>query len=720
MTYAELIKQTIVDRLEVRREGDKNLPAAFKKFLSMANLSDREECDDHFLTEDYIQQLRARGEADGTLSKASSASWVSLMKPVLHTRQAYLAAMQGKSFTFLLREGLKNSGLRHADAARAVGTNPTRLTGWASAGKYPGEHMLPVVAKLDALFKQGGKLTASLSYVTLRRTTRDDFTTEQKNALLAGVGSLNALVRFWVVEGLGKGKFSALSKEVGLRPTVQSRFSSTVNAKQKTPHHVRPSDRAAIEQIDKRTGAKGKILAAFDREIAAQKPVLKVGFLYSEWPQRLKDEFLALEEYKLDNPKGLERVERGRWSTVTNPDGRVVCASRDGLMRVLEAMFGYALRSGVVKSPADLRLAHCVVPEVVMGSIRERMKRMKRDHLVQADEVVLVHILSLIYGGGNPEVPGYGYFANDEVGAVYWADPYFAKLLPLEAEIVAPGGYRVQSGKMAIPAKDKRARWQAWLATVWKALARFDRAQTYKKGDFAGRIQDILANPDFDIGAWLDEGFTKLSAKARPKGSSPVAWAQQVRLCVLYTMLTTRAFRRGTLLRMETKHLVLNKQSGKYHYAIPEPLFKTRGKGGSKGGVQAEVDDVLRRFEAVEFKQMPVGAHDLIRLYLTEARPLLKPANDSFFVWNTKEGLHAGAKTMSRQALGRELSLHPFRYLIATWAKRLGIKVEDTADILGHLPRTTQATYDMTTAQDTGRRTNTSIKRLYEGKLATA
>jgi hypothetical protein len=718
MTYAELFTQTLAAQRGEGRQGTKNMPAAFKKFLSLATLSADAECDDRLLTEDYIQQLRARAEADGALNKASSASWVSLMKPMLHTRRACLADMQGKSFTFLLREGLKKSGLRHTDAARAVGMPPTQLTSWASAGKFPADHMLPVIAKLDTLFKQDGKLTASLSYVTLRHMTRDNFTPEQKKSLRAGDGTLNALVRFWVV--LGNQKFSGLFKEAKLRPAVWTRFNFTVNARYYLPLRLRPTDRPAFTVIDQKVGARGKILAAFDRELAAQKPVVKVGFLYAEWSQQLKDEFRALEEYKMDNPKGLERVERGKWTAVTHPSGRVICASRDGLVRILEALFGYALRSGIVKDPATLRLAHAALPEIIMGSIRERMTRMKRDHLVQADEVVIIHVMSLIYGGGNPEVPGYGYFANDEVGAEYWNDPFFAKLLPLEAEIVAPGGYRVQSGKMSIPAKDKRARWQAWLATVWKALSRFDRAQTYKKGNFAGRIQDILSNLDFDIGAWLDEGFTKLSAKARPKASSPVAWAQQVRLCVLYMMLTTRAFRRGTLLRLETKHIVLNKQSGKYHYAIPEPLFKTRGKGGSKGGVQAEIDDVLRRFEAVEFKQMPVGAHDLIRLYLNEARPLLTPDNDSFFVWNTKEGLHAGAKKMSREALGRQLSFHPFRYLIATWAKRRGIKVEDAADILGHLPRTTQATYDMTNAQDTGRRTNKSIKSLYEGENTAA
>jgi hypothetical protein len=267
--------------------------------------------------------------------------------------------------------------------------------------------MLPIVARLDDLFKLKGRLVASLTYVKLRSTRRDDFTSEQKRNLRAGDGSLNALVRFWVVDVLGKGRFSALSREVGLRSIVHLRFGATVNAKQRT-RHLRLSDRLAIEQIDKRTGADGKILAAFDRELAAQKPTERIGFPYADWPQRLQDEFRDLEEYKLDNPKGLERVPRGKWTSVTRPDGRVVCESRQSMMGILEAIFGYALRSSMVKSPEALRLAHCVVPEIIMGSVRERMKRMKRNHFVQADEVVLSIALSLIYGGGNPEVQGYG------------------------------------------------------------------------------------------------------------------------------------------------------------------------------------------------------------------------------------------------------------------------------------------------------------------------
>jgi hypothetical protein len=57
-----------------------------------------------------------------------------------------------------------------------------------------------------------------------------------------------------------------------------------------------------------------------------------------------------------------------------------------------------------------------------------------------------------------------------------------------------------------------------------------------------------------------------------------------------------------------------------------------------------------------------------------------------------------------------------FRCLIATWARRQGLTVEEVAETLGHLPHTTKGIYDKTTAHDKGRRTNASIKRIFRPK----
>lgn len=715
MTYAELIQRTLAYGADQGDRHLRDLRWAINKFFELANLEPSMECDDQFLTNDYIQLLRARAERDGKLHKGGSSPWASRMKHVVRMRRDLRDLEKGTTFAEMLTDGLTKAELTHKELGRRIGVTPNTITNWCSGSYLPSEPRRATIAEIDKMLGLSGRLVASLNGVILATHSlkkQYEFTPDDKIALKAGKGSLRHLVRFWSKErGV---TVSGILKTVKCRGTLINFFPASDQAAT-----LRASDRPVFDLVDQRLNVAGKILAAFDRELASQKPQIRLRFSYSSWPPQLRREFSLLEAYKFDNPKGLERTVAGRWTSSKHPDGSHRSASRDAARGLLEYLFGHALAVGLVNSPADLRLAHAIEPEILIGFLRARMKRMNRTYFTPGETNPVRFVLALIYGGGQDGNPGLGYFANDEVGSQYWSDPFFAQRLPQEIVVVAQGGYRIQSGKYVIPEHDMRARWQAYLAHVWRTLRKFVISTPIKSTrKYSRSIADILADPDYDIGKWLKGGFEHLVTHSPARGSSPRAWARHVRMCVLFMALSTRGFRRSTLLKMELCHIVLNERTKKYHFAIPEEMFKQRGKGGSKGGVEAEVDDVLVPFEFSREPLIPSAATELLNLYLKDARPLLKISGNSLFGFNCGASLYEAVRTMTMLALGRKMGLHAFRYLIATWAKRLGLAVEDTADILGHLPQTTQGIYDMTIAQDTGRRTNASIKRLFPKRSA--
>ncbi len=716
MTYAELFKRTEARRAEQGDKDPKGLRAAMNKFLELENLGSGDECDGRLLAEEHIQILRAHGERDGKLSKGSSSSWASRMKHVVRMHRDLAEAASGASFSTLLVGALDQARMSRKSLAKEVGMSNSTLNNWCWGPALPSKESLPVVAEVDRILKLDGRLVASLEGFILNVNHRDQFSPDECAALDRGEGPLHRLVRYSLMKQ-GKAVAPVLVEE-GFRASLRSDFTGTSWARGRRPHALKAEDQLAFASLDRSLASGGRILAAFERELAAQMKTKKAPLQlpYGEWPQRLQDEWTQLVAYKTDNPDGLRRTKKGRWTVKVYPNGRKSCPSADLTKETFARHFRYALDSGIVKKKSDLRLAHAIVPEILIGATRARMERNGRQDLNGADSSVVASFYTLIYGGGDPHNPGCGFFANDEVGALFWSDPFFASRLPLEYEAEAVGGYRIRGAKIQIPKDDLSSRWQAYLAFAWKKVAQYAAGSEVRSdAKFAKSVADILKNPAFDIGAWLREGFGKLVTCVPPRASSPIRWARHVRSCVLFVLLATRGFRQDTLVRLTLDHVVYDPGSRRYMFSIPEDLFKQRGRGGSKGGVHAEVDDVLSSFMRSREPLLPPAIKGILDIYLKEARPLLEIESNSLFGWSSGKSVYPVVQKTTLIALARRIGIHAFRYLIATWAKREGLSVESVAEILCHLPATTQRIYDMTTAQDTGRRTNAAIKQLHGG-----
>jgi transcriptional regulator with XRE-family HTH domain len=316
-------------------QGDKDVKgqrSAINKFFELAKLEPSMECDDRFLTQEYIQQLRTLGERDGILHKGGSSSWASRMKHFVRMWRDLQASAKGAIFAVVLTEGLRKAKLTPAELGRRIGVSRTAIHFWCLGSSSPSEPHRATVAKMDEILGLSGRLVASLAGVMLQKQSlrkQHEFSPEEETALKAGKGSLRHLVLFWSKErGV---TITDTLKTAGCRGWLRYFFFTTDRAVS-----FRASDRPTFDFIDRKLNLGGKILAAFDRELPAQKPQTTLRLSYTSWPSNLKEEFSLLEEYKFDNPKGLERTVAGRWTSSKYPDGSYRCASRDAARSIFE------------------------------------------------------------------------------------------------------------------------------------------------------------------------------------------------------------------------------------------------------------------------------------------------------------------------------------------------------------------------------------------------
>jgi hypothetical protein len=617
----------------------------------------------------------------------------------------------------VLGEGLQRAEVSEAAFAERFDLSKPTLYTWRTGRASPSEAQRSAMPEMDRYLGMNGRLVAAFSAYTPQKCSRDAFSPDQKEALSAGNGTLHQLVRYWAQQD-DEVTLRPLFKAAQMREHLYQNWLCLPLATRGVPG-LQSADRSAFEHIDRELDAKGKIVAAFDKQLAAQgAQSVRIGFPYREWSEQLKREFKHLETYKFKNPQVLGRSKKGVWTQSLNLKGDLESQSSNTTRKYFEQLFGHAITACGLK-PEELRLAHVVVPEVVTGFILARMSRTDRDKFNQADYSHLGISQSLIYSGGELGGDFCGYFVNDAVAEEYWDDPYIAARLPLSFVPQARGGYQIAVERIAIPPDNKRARWHAFLAESCSKFRRFTHSKGKAESDrFYHRVQNLIENPDYDLGKWLKDGFAKLINSAPPRHSAPIAWAKHVRKCVLYMLVVTRAFRRMTLARLELRHIVPNSDKTKYHFDIEEDLFKQKGKGGSKGGVQAEVDDVLLlAFEMTEKPLIDGSATALLRLYVEEARPLLGIKSNSFFGLEP-ESLGTAFSQTTKTVFGREVNLHAIRYVLATWCLRQGISVEDTAAILGHLPSATKLIYSHLTAVDVGRKSNKSVKQAFAKRFA--
>lgn len=709
MNFGELIEQTAARLIVDRVQDIRGFRSSANTFLRLAGLSTESECTNDYLSDEHVQRVRSNGEASGALAKGGSAAWSSRVKQLVVTWQRIQARNEGTTFNALLGQAMKETGESIIAVATATGMSKHVLRDWV-AGKSPAECNRSAIARLDAYFKLGGRLVASLAGVKLHsRPVAKVYSAEERDEILAGKADLHATTRFFAAEA--DVYLTELARAAGMRATLLRWIQGATGLRKVA---LRTSDGPAFLALDASTKAGGVVYAVFQRHLACRVSDDKLMFTLPNWPAGLKADYERLCAYKTVNPTGLDRSERARWITYTMPDGTRFTPTEETWRSTFEYVFGYALRSGAVARSEDLRLAHMTVVELVTGFLLERMERRQRDHLNTSDRTALRVFYSLTWGGGE-DGGGCGYFANDSIGVEYWADPYFATRLPTQWLPISAGGYRIASEPIIIPREKWANRWQAYLAEVNKRIGKFERGHDFIKGDYAESVRDILANPDFDVGKWLREGFQRLLTNVPPRGSAPQRWAQHVRKCVLYLFMCTRGFRRSTHARLEMKHIEWNVTTGVYMYHIPAELTKMRGKGGSKGGVHAAVDDVLGDFDRrpAGMAALPDNATALLDVFIKEARPLLGIENNSFYGWASGDGVYEAFTALCLEALGREIPPHAFRYLIATWCKRTGIPVEQAAAILIHLPGATQEIYDKTNAIDVGRSTNAAVRRLF-------
>ena len=307
-----------------------------------------------------------------------------------------------------------------------------------------------------------------------------------------------------------------------------------------------------------------------------------------------------------------------------------------------------------------------------------KRERSARDHYTHSDEMLVRHYRSVL----KAFMPLLWKDADQDA---YWKDKLPSNAV-MEFEIV-PGVKR----KQEIALSGTEEKWAAVVAEAVRASERFSQSEPFIKGGFSKLAQAFI-----DSKSALSQVGEVLAAHIEqiPEQIIDRDVAVHCRGLATAALLAVRAFRKGTVERLNTQHARI--MNGKVHLDIPASIVKNRRP------IQGPLPDVP-------------WLHRIMVVYKEMGRPLLLQGEDEGY-WFTTYGANGGRASHNvlyndiRQLLG--VNPHAMRYVLATDGKRRNLFDEDIAEVLCHTPEMTRHIYQKIDAEDRNCRANHTIAQI--------
>ncbi|MGA2750434.1 MAG: hypothetical protein ABSG59_16795 [Verrucomicrobiota bacterium] len=307
---------------------------------------------------------------------------------------------------------------------------------------------------------------------------------------------------------------------------------------------------------------------------------------FEDWPEDLQRQYHRIVLYKTINPEGLPESPAAagdRWTDMT---------SEIGFRDFSETLFGY-LKNGIKKfRPEELSFTLLCDRQLVQGLydfIRERAHRKSYSQFAQSNSRTLLNL--------------YRYFMPI-LAAVAAVEKRWQDRLLAEAEAIN-GASEEQKAELLDPTKWE-ARWRYHLYLAVEDTKEFLRCSTFESQRLSKKAWPLIEQ-DIALGLILKELHRRAHNMPTIILSPKAAICSRRLTLAIFAVLCT--FRTATFLRLRTEHVVVPGDAW-VRLAVPESLLRSHGKGGGKGGVSGNVQEIE-------------WAHDEIRRYVKQSRPIL-------------------------------------------------------------------------------------------------
>jgi hypothetical protein len=447
------------------------------------------------------------------------------------------------------------------------------------------------------------------------------------------------------------------------------RVSSSVLGSWELGHAVASEQfRAAIDALDTLYALNGELLGAWAAE-GPRRILPTYAMRFAEWPDRLKAQFVLLTEYKTSNPHKWRCNEGRTGDRWTSAD--TINSNR----QALERFFGYLREQQMATEHFSLSLlADWDLAEGYFHFVRERVGR----NTFSSDVITSTKTWINLVGYFLPHL-------EDEVSREpYWSGRLpTARVVPHEKVVGVFKDVTESLGTLAEQWAEQRGQMHR------RALSLLRQHHRFARQSLAGRAAPLVDHPDAfaELENYLVEQIDALPLRIR--SASAAVHCRKVLACAL---VLARAFRPANY-RQLGLHQCRMGPDGQASLAIPESEFKTRGRGGSRGGFFGDLSPK---------DYVPA----LLQRYLREARPILlgRPGPpDAGYVLTPlnagkdprwQPGRRLGAEVL-RGDVQEILGCHPYagRFLVATQGALKGIPLAEIANLLMHRVEMTEQVY---------------------------
>lgn len=368
-------------------------------------------------------------------------------------------------------------------------------------------------------------------------------------------------------------------------------------------------------------------------------------FSFEEWPEDLQRQYHRIVLYKTINPEGLPESPAGgdRWTDIT---------SEMGFRDFSEIFFGYLINGAKVFRRGELSFTLMCDRQLVQGLydfIRERAHRKTYSQFAQTNSRTLLNL--------------YRFFMPC-LAASAAVEKNCQDRLSTESKAIR--GANEEQTAEPLDSTNPEAHWRYHLRLVIEDTKEFIRCNTIESCRLSKKAWPLIEE-DIALGLLLDE-LHRRSQKMPTIILSPKAavLSRRLTMAILAVLCT---FRTATFLRLRTEHVVVPADDW-VRLAVPEGLLRSRGKGGGKGGVFGNVQEIE-------------WAHDEIRRYVHQSRPILlgdDPESDAGYFFTA-----GGGRIMVEEELERDfriiLGYTPFgqRDIHVARALSRGMPLEDIA-----------------------------------------
>jgi integrase len=570
-------------------------------------------------------------------------------------------AVTGSEFHEVLRELLDISGMTIPEIAKCAGISAGclhKLKLNLGLESFPKE----ALPELDRILKAGGRLVSAFAAIVMPQA-------RQAQILPKLAGQVTFASEFRRAKEQSSLTFRELADQVKVPQPRLSAWQAGIN----TPTM---ESKGAVEKLDALMNCGGKLLEVW----LASKPLLKnlhgdpYRCVFSEWSQHTQQQWLEFQDYHTKNTNQLDRKNPEPWSEATV----------HSILRFVEMVFGWLVHAKRFNKE-DLSLFLLCEWQYVRGWLDFTRTRTGHAYYSHAQKALIRH---------------YSYWMR-QYFALVWregsADPYWKQKLPAKVVIeieLAPGVGVKRKHEFVL--ENNEERWAAVIGEAYKKAQKFITLEKFVKGDYTRQVKAFLDSKATvqEIGGILSEAVFELPAKIRSIGTA--VHCRRIALCCL---LVVRAFRRGTLQRLESGHVSINQ--GPVTLDCPPEIMKNRKP------VKGPLPDVP-------------WIHAMLKRYWLEARPLLLRSQQDkgyFFTSRTGKRLSAGAVYNDAMII-LGVNPHAVRYVIATDGHRQDFSDDALAELLGHHPKMTRDIYTKADAEDKNAKANRTAVGLFGRSVA--